>query len=65
MSTITLGTIRFAEIKPGNNIVMMAISDLDEARDQLPEFFLDSKVANMAPTAVYRILDNPRKRWPH
>ena len=61
MSTITLGTIRFAEIKPGNNIVMMAISDLDEARDQLPEFFRDSKVANMAPTAVYRILDNVRR----
>lgn len=60
MNTITLGTIRFAEIKPGNNIVMMGISDLDEARDQLPEFFLDNKITNMAPTAVYRILDNVR-----
>ena len=58
MNTIALGTIRFAEIKPGNNIVMMGISDLDEARDQLPEFFHDSKIANMAPTAVYKILDN-------
>lgn len=52
-------TIKFKDVTPnGHNIVVMGISDLAECANEFAEFVTDNKIANMAPTGVYKILDN-------